>query len=183
MLSLGLHLSFPSLYLLIAVMFVINYRLECVTNLDIVYISYFAHILFDYKLVLVILFFGGLNVRWCFIRYLNSHRSPITKLIYIELLYKITNNHTTVIFFQSSCNNFGILFVLHYNRKGIECGNQQNEIDKQYLKDVLKKNKLLYNYALCILFSSSISSPIKLVKKFHLLPIGNFKINIAQLEV
>ena len=48
-------------------MFVINYGLECVTNLDISYISYSAHILFDYKLVLVIFVFGGLNVHWCFI--------------------------------------------------------------------------------------------------------------------
>ena len=58
MLSLCLHLSFLSLYVLIAAMFVINYGLECVTNLDIAYISYFAHILFDYKLVLVILYLG-----------------------------------------------------------------------------------------------------------------------------
>ena len=54
-LSLCLHLSFLSFYLLIATMFVINFGLECVTNLDIAYISYTAHILFDYKLVLVIL--------------------------------------------------------------------------------------------------------------------------------
>ena len=33
-------------------MIVINYGLECVTNLVITYISYSAHILFDYKLVL-----------------------------------------------------------------------------------------------------------------------------------
>ena len=58
MLSLCLHLSFLSLYVLIAAVFVINYGLECVTNLDIAYISYFAHILFDYKLVLVILYLG-----------------------------------------------------------------------------------------------------------------------------
>ena len=55
MLSLCLHLSFLSFYLLIAAVFVINYGLECVTNLDIAYISYSAHILFDYKLMLVIL--------------------------------------------------------------------------------------------------------------------------------
>ena len=54
-LSLCLHLSLLSLYFLIAVVFVINYGLECVTNLDIAYISYSAHILFDYKFVLVIL--------------------------------------------------------------------------------------------------------------------------------
>ena len=56
MLSLCLHLSFFSLYLLIVVAFVINYGLECITNLDIAYISYSVHILFDYKFVLVILF-------------------------------------------------------------------------------------------------------------------------------
>ena len=58
MLSLCLHLSFLSLYLLIDVVFVINYGLDCVTNLDIAYISYSAHILFDFKLVLVILYLG-----------------------------------------------------------------------------------------------------------------------------
>ena len=58
MLSLCLHLSFLSLYLITAVVLVINYGLECVTNLDIAYISYSAHILFDYKLVLVILYLG-----------------------------------------------------------------------------------------------------------------------------
>ena len=55
-LSLCLHLSFLSLYFITAVVLVINYGLECVTNLDIVYISYSAHILFDYKLVLVFLY-------------------------------------------------------------------------------------------------------------------------------
>ena len=58
MLSLCLHLSFLSLYLLIAAVFVIDYGLECVTNLDTAYISYSAYILFDYKLVLVILYLG-----------------------------------------------------------------------------------------------------------------------------
>ena len=58
MLSLYLYLSFLSLYLLIDAVFVINYGLECVTNLDIAYISYSTHILFDYKLVLVILYLG-----------------------------------------------------------------------------------------------------------------------------
>ena len=58
MLSLCLHLSFLSLYLLIIVVIVINYGLECVTYLVIAYISYSAHILFDYKLVLVVLFLG-----------------------------------------------------------------------------------------------------------------------------
>ena len=57
-LSLCLHLSFLSLYLLIAVVFVINYGLECVTNSDIAYISYSTHILFDYKVVLVLLNLG-----------------------------------------------------------------------------------------------------------------------------
>ena len=58
MLSLCLHLSFLSLYLLITAVLVINYGLECVTNLVIAYSSFFAHILFDYKLVLVILYLG-----------------------------------------------------------------------------------------------------------------------------
>ena len=57
MLSLCLHLSFLSLYLLIVAVFVINYGLECLTNLNIAYILYSAHILFDYKLVLVFLYF------------------------------------------------------------------------------------------------------------------------------
>ena len=55
-LSLCLHLSSLSLYLIIAVVLDINYGLECVTNLVIAYISYSTHILFDYKLVLVILY-------------------------------------------------------------------------------------------------------------------------------
>ena len=58
MLSLCLHLSSLSLYLLITAVLVINYGLECVTNLVIPYISYSAYILFDYKLVLVVLFLG-----------------------------------------------------------------------------------------------------------------------------
>ena len=58
-LSLCLHLSFLSLYLLIATIFIINYGLECVTILDIAYISYSAHILFDYKLVLVFCNWGS----------------------------------------------------------------------------------------------------------------------------
>ena len=56
MLSLCLCLSSLSLYLLITAMLVINYGLEYVTNLIISYISFSAHILFDYKLVLVILY-------------------------------------------------------------------------------------------------------------------------------
>ena len=55
MLSLCLHLSSLSLYHLITAVLVINYGLECVINLVIAYISFSAHILFDYKLVLVIL--------------------------------------------------------------------------------------------------------------------------------
>ena len=58
MLSLCLHLSSFSLYLITTVVLVINYGLECVTNLDIAYISFSAHILFDYKLVLIILYLG-----------------------------------------------------------------------------------------------------------------------------
>ena len=54
-LSLCLHLSSLTLYLLIATVFVINYGLECFTYLVIAYIHFFAHILFMYKLVLVLL--------------------------------------------------------------------------------------------------------------------------------
>ena len=50
--SLYLNLSFLSLYLLIVAVVVINFSLECFTNLDIAYISYSTHILFNYKLVL-----------------------------------------------------------------------------------------------------------------------------------
>ena len=58
MLSLCLHPSSLSLYLLITVVIVINYGLECVTNLVIAYILYSAYILFDYKFVLVIFNLG-----------------------------------------------------------------------------------------------------------------------------
>ena len=58
MLSLCLHLSSLSLYLLITIVVVINYGLECVTNLVIAYISFSVHILFDYKLVLAIFELG-----------------------------------------------------------------------------------------------------------------------------
>ena len=58
-LSLCLHLSFLSLYLLIVAVVVINFGLECFINLDIAYVSYFAHILFDYKLVLVFCNWGS----------------------------------------------------------------------------------------------------------------------------
>ena len=55
MLSLCLHLSSLTLYLLITAMFVINFDLECFTNLDLAYIHLSAHILSVYKLVLIIL--------------------------------------------------------------------------------------------------------------------------------
>ena len=58
MLSLCLHLSSLTLYHLIAAMFVINYGLEFFTNLGLAYIHNFAHMLFDYKLVLVLLNLG-----------------------------------------------------------------------------------------------------------------------------
>ena len=58
MLSLCLHLSSLTLYLLIDAMFVINYGLESFTYLVIAYIHCFAHILFVYKLVLVLLKLG-----------------------------------------------------------------------------------------------------------------------------
>ena len=54
MLYLCLHIFSLSLYLLNVVVIVINYGLECITNLVIAYILYSAHILFDYKSVLVI---------------------------------------------------------------------------------------------------------------------------------
>ena len=54
-LSLCLHLSFLTLFLLIAAVFVINYGLECFTYLVIAYIHHSTHILFVYKLVLVLL--------------------------------------------------------------------------------------------------------------------------------
>ena len=57
-LSLCLHVSSISLYLLITDVFVINWGLECFTNLDIVYFHHSAHILFVYKLVLVLLKLG-----------------------------------------------------------------------------------------------------------------------------
>ena len=66
MLSLCLHFSFFTLYLLIATVVVINYGLECFTNLDIAYIHHSVHILFVYKLMLVLLKLGleirGLNI-------------------------------------------------------------------------------------------------------------------------
>ena len=58
MLSLCLHLSSLTLYLLITVVVVINFGLECFTNLVLAYIHLSAHILFVYKFVLVILILG-----------------------------------------------------------------------------------------------------------------------------
>ena len=57
-LSLYLHFYSLTLYLLIATVFVINYGLECFTDLDIAYIHHSAYILFVYKLVLVLLKLG-----------------------------------------------------------------------------------------------------------------------------
>ena len=61
-LSLYLHFSSLTLYLLITAVVVINFGLECFTSLDFAYISYSAHILFDYKLVLVFFIIEGLNI-------------------------------------------------------------------------------------------------------------------------
>ena len=58
MLSLYLHLSSLTLDLLIIVVVVINFGLECFTNLDLAYIHFSAHIVFVYKLVLVIFNLG-----------------------------------------------------------------------------------------------------------------------------
>ena len=57
-LSLCLHLSSLTLYLLIIATVVINYGLECFTNLGLAYIHHSTHILFVYKLVLVFLYLG-----------------------------------------------------------------------------------------------------------------------------
>ena len=57
-LFLCLHLSSLTLYLLIAAVFVINYGLERFTYLVIAYIRHSAHILFVYKLMLVLLKLG-----------------------------------------------------------------------------------------------------------------------------
>ena len=84
MLSLCLHLSFLFLYLLIAVVFVINYGLECFTNLGLAYIHHSAHILFVYKLVLVISNLGGLNVHWCFTHYLNFNFQTHAVIVTID---------------------------------------------------------------------------------------------------
>ena len=58
MLSLCLHLSSFTLYLLITIVIVFNFGLECVTNLVIAYVSYSAYILFDYKLMSLVLYLG-----------------------------------------------------------------------------------------------------------------------------
>jgi len=57
-LSLYLHLSSLTLYLLINAVFVISYGLECFTYLVIAYIHHSTHIFFVYKLVLVLLNLG-----------------------------------------------------------------------------------------------------------------------------
>ena len=49
---------FPYYLSLIVAMFVINHGIECFTYLVIAYIHYSAHILFVYKLVLVLLKLG-----------------------------------------------------------------------------------------------------------------------------
>ena len=54
MLSLCLHLSSLNLCLLIIVVVVINYGLDCFINFVFSLFSYFAHTLFDNKLELVI---------------------------------------------------------------------------------------------------------------------------------
>ena len=46
---------FPTLFLLIVVVFVIYYGLDCFANLGIAYIYHSTHQLFEYKLVLVFL--------------------------------------------------------------------------------------------------------------------------------
>ena len=56
--SLCLHLSSITLYLLIVAVFVINYGLECFTYLVITYIHHSEHILFAFKLVLILLKLG-----------------------------------------------------------------------------------------------------------------------------
>ena len=56
MLSLCLHLSFLNLCLVITVVVVINFGLDCFTNYDLAYF-HIPH-MFDYKLVLVISKFG-----------------------------------------------------------------------------------------------------------------------------
>ena len=59
MLSLCLHLSSLTLYLLITTVVVINFGLECFNNLGLAYIHHSAHIFFVYKLVLVIYIWGS----------------------------------------------------------------------------------------------------------------------------
>ena len=54
MLSLCLHLSSLSLSLLIVAVFVINYSLDCYTNLGLAYIHHSTHILFRYKHLVIL---------------------------------------------------------------------------------------------------------------------------------
>ena len=61
-LSLCLHLSLLTLYLLIIAVLVINYDLECFTYLVIAFTHHSAHMLFVYKLMFVLLKLGGLNI-------------------------------------------------------------------------------------------------------------------------
>ena len=91
MLSSCLHLSSSTLYLLITAVILFNYDLECVTNLDIAYISYSAHILFDYKLVFVIFVFESLNIHRCFTHYLNFQYRYIYFLNH-TLMFKYTTH-------------------------------------------------------------------------------------------
>ena len=61
-LFLCLHLSSLTLHLLITVVFVVNYGLDCFTYLVIAFTHHSVHMLFVYKLVLVLLKLGGLNI-------------------------------------------------------------------------------------------------------------------------
>ena len=66
---------FPYSLSLITVVFVINYGIECFTYLVITYIHHSTHILFMYKLVLVLLKLGGLNIRLSFgIEYMKKQK-------------------------------------------------------------------------------------------------------------
>ena len=58
---------FPTLFLLIVAVFVINYGLECFANLGIAYIYHSTYQLFEYKFCIGKFFFGGLNIYKCFI--------------------------------------------------------------------------------------------------------------------
>ena len=66
---------FPYSLSLITAVFVINYGIECFTYLVITYIHHSTHILFMYKLVLVLLKLGGLNIRLSFgIEYMKKQK-------------------------------------------------------------------------------------------------------------